>query len=176
MNRDQQAVDGLRREQAGRAAADEDAGNFPAPDLGHSLFQVAQQGVQISGLGNPANPAARRVGIEIAIGALAHAPGNMDVQGQGRRRLQAAVHDKRGAGLRPIIRPINHRGASMGEDGPKLDISTFLLSSIHDMKNSMGVMAAYLSDALASPRETQGTARGKRPPRPSTRRNGSPTI
>jgi signal transduction histidine kinase len=49
----------------------------------------------------------------------------------------------------------------MGEDGPKLDVSTFLLSSIHDMKNSMGVMAAYLSDALASPRETQGTAREK---------------
>ncbi len=37
----------------------------------------------------------------------------------------------------------------MGEDGPKLDISTFLLSSIHDMKNSMGVMAAYLQDALS---------------------------
>ena len=32
----------------------------------------------------------------------------------------------------------------MGEDGTRLDISTFLLSSIHDMKNSMGVMAAYL--------------------------------
>ena len=31
----------------------------------------------------------------------------------------------------------------------KLDISTFLLSSIHDMKNSLGMMAAYLEDALA---------------------------
>jgi signal transduction histidine kinase len=39
----------------------------------------------------------------------------------------------------------------MGEDGTKLDISTFLLSSIHDMKNSMGVMASYLQDALAQP-------------------------
>lgn len=32
---------------------------------------------------------------------------------------------------------------------PKLDISTFLLSSIHDMKNSLGMMATYLEDALA---------------------------
>lgn len=31
----------------------------------------------------------------------------------------------------------------------KLDISTFLVSSIHDMKNSLGMMAAYLEDALA---------------------------
>ncbi len=30
----------------------------------------------------------------------------------------------------------------------KLDISTFLLSSIHDMKNSLGMMASYLEDAL----------------------------
>ena len=37
----------------------------------------------------------------------------------------------------------------MREDGPRLDISTFLLSSIHDMKNSMGVMTTYLKDALA---------------------------
>jgi signal transduction histidine kinase len=33
----------------------------------------------------------------------------------------------------------------------KLDITTFLLSSIHDMKNSLGMMAAYLEDALAEP-------------------------
>ncbi|MDP2788199.1 MAG: HAMP domain-containing sensor histidine kinase [Pseudomonadota bacterium] len=33
----------------------------------------------------------------------------------------------------------------------KLDISTFLVSSIHDMKNSLGMMAAYLEDALAEP-------------------------
>ena len=37
----------------------------------------------------------------------------------------------------------------MREDGSRLDLSTFLLSSIHDMKNSMGVMTAYLKDALA---------------------------
>lgn len=49
----------------------------------------------------------------------------------------------------------------MHEEGPKLDISTFLLSSIHDMKNSMGVMAAYLSDALAAREETRGSAREK---------------
>lgn len=30
----------------------------------------------------------------------------------------------------------------------KLDITTFLLSSVHDMKNSLGMMATYLEDAL----------------------------
>lgn len=38
----------------------------------------------------------------------------------------------------------------MPEDSRKLDISTFLLSSIHDMKNSLGVMVAYLEEALAT--------------------------
>ncbi len=33
----------------------------------------------------------------------------------------------------------------------KLDLTTFLLSSVHDMKNSLGAMAAYLEDALAEP-------------------------
>ncbi len=41
----------------------------------------------------------------------------------------------------------------MGEADSKLDLSTFLLSSIHDMKNSMGVMVAYLQEALATPGE-----------------------
>lgn len=49
----------------------------------------------------------------------------------------------------------------MLEDGAKLDISTFLVSSIHDMKNSMGVMATYLRDALASPDELKGAAHEK---------------
>ncbi len=38
----------------------------------------------------------------------------------------------------------------MGDADAKLDLSTFLLSSIHDMKNSMGVMVVYLQDALAA--------------------------
>jgi signal transduction histidine kinase len=49
----------------------------------------------------------------------------------------------------------------MREDGPKLDISTFLLSSIHDMKNSLGVMAAFLEDALAASGDTSVPAREK---------------
>lgn len=45
----------------------------------------------------------------------------------------------------------------MQEDSPKLDVSTFLISSVHDMKNSMGVMMAYLQDALAA-RDSSPTA------------------
>ncbi len=37
----------------------------------------------------------------------------------------------------------------MPTEQPKLDLSTFLLSSIHDMKNSLSMMASYLEDALA---------------------------
>jgi signal transduction histidine kinase len=43
----------------------------------------------------------------------------------------------------------------MPADSQKLDLSTFLLSSIHDMKNSLGMMAAYLEDALAAPSATE---------------------
>jgi two-component system sensor histidine kinase SenX3 len=49
----------------------------------------------------------------------------------------------------------------MREDTSKLDISTFLLSSIHDMKNSLGVMAAYLEDALATQGDAPTPAREK---------------
>lgn len=53
----------------------------------------------------------------------------------------------------------------MSADRPKLDIATFLLSSIHDMKNSLGMMAAHLEDALAEPAEngipSGSPARGK---------------
>jgi two-component system, OmpR family, sensor histidine kinase SenX3 len=53
----------------------------------------------------------------------------------------------------------------MPADNAKLDISTFLLSSIHDMKNSLGVMAAYLEQALADggevTTERQAAARDK---------------
>lgn len=56
----------------------------------------------------------------------------------------------------------------MGEDGSKLDISTFLLSSIHDMKNSMGVMVAYLQDALAERADGSGAATPDIGPRQKT--------
>lgn len=44
----------------------------------------------------------------------------------------------------------------MPADSPKLDISTFLLASIHDMKNSLGVMASFLEQALDEPAEASG--------------------
>jgi hypothetical protein len=104
----QQAVDGFRREQAGGTASDEDAGDLAAPDLGHGLFQIPEQRVQVAGF---RDVVARGVGIEVAVGALAHAPGDMDVQTQGGRRFQAAIHDHRDAGLPPIIRRVIHREA-----------------------------------------------------------------
>lgn len=49
----------------------------------------------------------------------------------------------------------------MPDDHQKLDISTFLLSSIHDMKNSLGMMASYLEDALSEPGPADAPARKK---------------
>jgi signal transduction histidine kinase len=48
----------------------------------------------------------------------------------------------------------------MPEAQPKLDLSTFLLSSVHDMKNSLFMMARYLEDALA---QTPGEAETSNP-------------
>ena len=47
----QQAVDALGREQAGRAAADEDAVHAPAPDQRQRGFQVGAQRVEVARLG-----------------------------------------------------------------------------------------------------------------------------
>lgn len=44
----------------------------------------------------------------------------------------------------------------MPADSPKLDLSTFLLASIHDMKNSLGVMATFLEQALTDPSDERG--------------------
>jgi len=49
----------------------------------------------------------------------------------------------------------------MPADNEKLDISTFLLSSVHDMKNSLGMIASYLEDALAEPGPTDTPAHQK---------------
>jgi signal transduction histidine kinase len=49
----------------------------------------------------------------------------------------------------------------MPTDDQKLDISTFLLSSVHDMKTSLTMMASYLEEALAQSGPTNTTARKK---------------
>jgi len=57
----------------------------------------------------------------------------------------------------------------MPEDQPKLDLSTFLLSSIHDMKNSLVMMSSYLEDALAQmPNEAEAASSGNAPARQKT--------
>lgn len=49
----------------------------------------------------------------------------------------------------------------MREDGTQLDISTFLASSIHDMKNSLGVMTAFLEEAVLAQGDQTSPARDK---------------
>jgi len=49
----------------------------------------------------------------------------------------------------------------MTAENEKLDISTFLLASVHDMKNSLGMIASHLEDALSEPAEMDISARKK---------------
>ncbi|KAG0944659.1 hypothetical protein G6F31_014561 [Rhizopus arrhizus] len=81
----QEAVDRFRREQAGRAATDEDGHDLAAPDRRQRLFQVAAQRIQIGAFGDVAR---RGVGIEVAIRAFAHAPGHVHIDGQRRQAGQ----------------------------------------------------------------------------------------
>jgi hypothetical protein len=81
----QQAVQRCRRHQAGRAAADEHRVDLAAPDQRQRLFEVGAQRVQVGLL---RHRAVRFVRIEIAVRALAHAPGPVDVQRQRRQRRQ----------------------------------------------------------------------------------------
>ena len=75
----QQPFDPRARQQAGGAAANENAVNVAPPDRRQRGFQVGLQRRQIGFLGNVPG-VVDGVGIEVAIGTLAHAPGDMDVQ------------------------------------------------------------------------------------------------
>ncbi|MPN31035.1 hypothetical protein SDC9_178506 [bioreactor metagenome] len=88
-HRAEQALQGGTGEQAGGAAADEDGTHRPPPHQGQGRFQVGDQGIHIGVFGNRADAAPGLVGVEVAVGALAHAPGHVDVQRQGRRGDQA---------------------------------------------------------------------------------------
>ena len=79
----QQAVDRLRRKQAGGASADEDAVDCAAPNQGQRALQVGHQRVDVALFGQ----ICRRhlVRIEIAIRAFFEAPRQMHIERQGRQ-------------------------------------------------------------------------------------------
>ncbi|MNF68715.1 hypothetical protein D3C84_505800 [compost metagenome] len=82
----EQTAQGLGREQAGGAAAEEDRAQRPAMHSGQVLVEVGEQGVDVL-LFRQRRPGG--VGVEVAVGALLHAPGDVDIQRQG-RQLEAA--------------------------------------------------------------------------------------
>ena len=86
----QQAVDRVRREQARRAAADEDAVHAAAPDQRQAGLEVGAQRIEVALLGEVA--LRRLVRIEVAVGAFPQAPGQVDVERERRqgRQLQLA--------------------------------------------------------------------------------------
>ena len=89
----EERVERGRRHQAGGAAADEDAMHPPAPDLGQGVLQVGEHRVQPGLLRDAA--LARGVGVEVAVGALPHAPREMHVQGQRRRGFELRAFGQR---------------------------------------------------------------------------------
>ncbi len=82
----QQPPDLVWREQARRAAPQEYADQFAAPGTGGLERQVRLEGAEIP---RPRRIVTGSVGIEVTVGALAHAPGQVHVQ---RQRHASAVH------------------------------------------------------------------------------------
>ena len=78
----QQPRQGLRREQAGCAAAEEHAGDLATLHGLTLRFEIPEQRRDVVGLGHLAVQGVR---IEVAIRAFAHAPGEMHVQRQRRQ-------------------------------------------------------------------------------------------
>src|SRR5690606_27370830 len=76
----QEAVDGGGREQAGGAAAEEHGVDGAVPGQGQVVVEVGEQGVDV---GVEGEFAAGLVRVEVAVGAFADAPGEVDVEGQG---------------------------------------------------------------------------------------------
>src|ERR1041384_6658019 len=82
----QQRGDRVGREQAPRTAAEEYAGEAPAPHRRQMALQVEQQSLEIGLLGQLAGALVR---IEVAVRTLPHAPGDVNVERERRQRGQA---------------------------------------------------------------------------------------
>jgi len=80
-----QGLDRGRRKEAGRAAPEEDTGDAPPPDVGKRELEIGYERFDIGPLGDIAS---HLVGIEIAVGALLHAPGDMNVEGERREHAK----------------------------------------------------------------------------------------
>jgi hypothetical protein len=94
----QQAVDLVGREQTRGAAAEEHAVHGPAPGQRQVVVQVGEQRVHVLREGR-ATGAPELVRVEVAVGTLAHAPGQVHVQRQGRVKQPAC-----GALLRGLLK------------------------------------------------------------------------
>src|SRR5258708_33323135 len=80
-----QGLDWSRRKKARRAASEENTVDAPSPDVGKRELEIRDQRFDVGPLGNIAP---RLVGIEIAVRALLHAPGNVHVERQGREHAK----------------------------------------------------------------------------------------
>src|SRR6266478_6574852 len=97
--RGEQLGDRLRCKQARRAAAEEDAVHFAPGDPRRLCLEIAYQPLQVRAV---RQLAVQRVGIEIAVRALAHAPGKVHVKRE--RWNQETGHDATITPETPVIR------------------------------------------------------------------------
>ncbi len=84
-DRGEQAVDRACGEQARRAAAEEDRMHAPPPHARERRLEVGDQSVDVVVLGERV---ARLMRIEVAVRALADAPGQVNVEGERRQRRE----------------------------------------------------------------------------------------
>ena len=82
----EEAVDRARGEEAGRAPAEEDRVDAPAPHLRHARLEVRDHRVHVARLGHLA---LRLVRVEVAVGALPEAPRDVEVERERRQRGEA---------------------------------------------------------------------------------------
>src|SRR6266508_4182581 len=80
-----QGLDRGRRKEAGRAAPEENTVDAPPPHVGQRELEIGDQGLDVGPL---RDVAPRLVGIEIAVRTLLHAPGNVNVEREGRENAK----------------------------------------------------------------------------------------
>ena len=100
-HRGEQAVDRRGREEARRAAADEDRVQPPPPHRGQARLEVGDERIDVLRFGKLA---ALLVGVEVAIGALAQAPRDVHVERQRRKLGELHGAFRRGRAV-PSCRP-----------------------------------------------------------------------
>ena len=112
-HRGENAVDRLGREQARRAAAEEDRQDPPSPDRRQCEFEIGDERVDVLRFGNRASPLVR---VEVAVRTFLDAPRYVNVQRERRERRETRRGRRRhrDAAARHVSSPSRAARAALG--------------------------------------------------------------